>query len=36
MKDGTKKTLKAIAKEAYRVCIEILIIVVAYIICKHC
>ena len=36
MKPETKKTLKAVAKEAYKVVSEILIIVVAYIICKHC
>ena len=36
MKSETKKTLKAVAKEAYRVFSEILIIVVAYMICKYC
>lgn len=35
MKPETKETLKAVAREAYKVVSEILITVVAYIICKH-
>lgn len=36
MKETTKRALKTVAKEVYKAVVEILIIVVAYIICKHC
>ena len=35
MKDGTKKTLKTIAEEVYKACIEILIGVILLIISKY-